>query len=82
MSVKGHVAKQPENGHRLHGKYDDLYEVKPGNFRFMVFRHGNEFFITNGAPKKLKGKQDEDYAIALQLRKDFLASQGGPRLHK
>ena len=80
MSVKGRVAKQPENGHPLKGKYRDLYEMKPGDFRFMVFRHGNDFYITNGAPKKERNKQVPDYEHAQRMKTPFMAS-AKPRRH-
>lgn len=67
IASSGIVGKQPENGHRLKGDYSDLYELKPGKYRFMGFRAGRNFYLTNGAPKNAK-RQDRDYDFALQIR--------------
>jgi hypothetical protein len=81
ISVNGKVSKQPENGHWLKGEFADVYEMKPGNFRFMVFRHGNDFYITNGAQKKTERKQRADWQFAVEARKTFFANSG-LRRHK
>ena len=72
-AATGRVAKVPENGHRLQGEYRDLYEFKPGNFRFIGFRYRDTFYLTNAAHKSPKKKQDRDYRLALRLRTEFIA---------
>jgi hypothetical protein len=67
VANRGYVGKQPENGHRLKGEYSELYELKPGDHRFMGFRFGRDFYLTNGAPKDDK-KQEKDYAFSLKIR--------------
>jgi hypothetical protein len=74
ISVKGVVGKQPENGHRLYAPYDDLYELKPGDFRFMGFRSGRDFYLTNGALKAKRKEQERDYKFGLEVRAVVLQS--------
>lgn len=72
VSINGRVGKVPENGHPLQGEYDSLQVLKPGDHRFMGFRHGGDFYLTNAAAKKPKPKQQEpDYKIAKGLRDKF-----------
>lgn len=71
LALKGVVGKVPENGHALHGEYDGLHVLKPGDHRFMYFRWGDSCYITNGAPKKTNAKQNSDYGQALKLMKEF-----------
>jgi hypothetical protein len=72
IAIKGHVSKSGANGHWLGAPFEDIYEMKPGDYRFFGFRHGRIFYITNGAPKKTKGKQRVDYQEALKRRNEFL----------
>lgn len=72
IAIKGAVGKQPENGHWLEGAYSELYQLKPGDFRFFGFRHLIDFFITSGATKDVKN-QEKDYAFALKLKHAFFA---------
>jgi hypothetical protein len=74
ITIKGVVGKQPENGHRLYEPFSDLYELKPGDFRFMGFRSGNNFYLTNGAPKAKKKEQERDYRFGLVVRAAVLQS--------
>lgn len=74
VAVKGRVGKVPENGRQLEGKYSALIELKPGDFRFLGFRDGNVFLITNGARKDPK-LQHRDYDFALQIREEYLAKK-------
>ena len=70
IAISGRVGKMPENGHQLKGKYADITELKPGDFRFFGFRDGDTFFITNGARKDPK-RQDRDYDFALEIRAKY-----------
>jgi hypothetical protein len=65
IAVKGRVGKVPENGHPVQDPYRPIQELKPGNYRFMGFREGSVFFLTNGAPKKKN--QNADYRFALEI---------------
>ncbi len=65
VAVKGRVGKVPENGHPLQDPFKPLQELKPGDYRFMGFRDGGVFFLTNGAPKKKN--QHPDYRIAQEI---------------
>ena len=67
IAISGRVGKIPENGRQLKGKYADITELKPGDFRFFGFRDGDTFFITNGARKDPK-RQDRDYDFAVEIR--------------
>ena len=62
-----------ERGHMLKGKYKDIMELKPGKHRVFGFRHNNNFYLTNGAPKKKAKEQAADYKLALAMREDFYA---------
>jgi hypothetical protein len=75
MAVKGTVGKQPENGHRLKGRFDSMYELKPGDHRFMGFRRGTDFFLTNAARKNAKN-QSPDYEFGLKIRESVLRDLG------
>ena len=77
ISIKGVVGKQPENGHRLQGDFNDLYELKPGDWRFMGFRQGVDFYLTNGAAKKRN--QEPDYRFAMNVRA-FVIGELRPRI--
>jgi len=70
IAILGRVGKIPENGRQLKGKYADITELKPGNFRFFGFRDGDIFFITNGARKDPK-RQDRDYDFAVEIRAKY-----------
>ena len=70
IALRGRVSKVPENGRQLKGKYADITELKPGNFRFFGFRDGDTFFITNGARKDPK-RQDRDYDFAVEIRAKY-----------
>ena len=73
VSLKGRVGKVPENGHPLQGEFDGLQELKPGDYRFMGFRHRENFFITNGAVKQSSAsKQRPDYVFAKNLKEAFM----------
>ena len=72
ISLRGAVGKQPQNGHWLEGTYAELYQLKPGDYRFFGFRHLVDFFITSGAAKDPKN-QERDYAFALKLKQAFFA---------
>lgn len=71
VADKGRVAKSPRNGHQLEGEFRDLYELKPGDYRFIGFRHLNTFYISNGAKKEKRKKQERDYRFALAARDAF-----------
>jgi hypothetical protein len=75
VALTGKVIKVPENGHRLQGEFGMLLELKPGDHRFLAFRHGANVYITNGAPKKKPSRQIADYRVALGLREAFLQGQ-------
>lgn len=75
LAETGRFGKVPQNGHPLKGKWRDLIELKPGDHRFMGFRHGDVFYITNGAPKDAK-KQQRDWDFALKIREAFLKRVG------
>jgi hypothetical protein len=62
-----------ERGHMLKGKYKDIMELKPGKHRVYGFRHNNNFYLTNGAPKKKAKEQEADFKLALAMRTDFYA---------
>jgi hypothetical protein len=70
VALLGRVGKIPENGHQLKGKYADITELKPGDFRFFGFRDGDTFFITNGARKDPK-RQKRDYDFAVEIRAKY-----------
>jgi hypothetical protein len=70
VALLGRVGKVPENGRQLKGKYADITELKPSNFRFFGFRDGDTFFITNGARKDPK-RQDRDYDFAVEIRAKY-----------
>lgn len=59
-------------GHLLKGKHKKIMELKPGASRVMGFRHGSDFYLTNGAPKKKRKEQEKDYDRALTMRTWFL----------
>jgi hypothetical protein len=72
FAIKGRIGKMPENGHPLHGEFEDLFVWKPSDFRFIGFRHTHSYYVTNGAPKRLpERKQDADYRIGLALKEEF-----------
>lgn len=72
ISIKGRVGKVPENGHYLEGEFSELYELKPGDHRFMGFRRGSDFYLAYGAAKKSKVRaQEADYRTALELKQAF-----------
>lgn len=77
MALKGTVGKVPENGHKLHGDFEVLWVLKPGDHRILGFRHLDSFYLTNGAPKQPKHHQQEpDYREGMRLRSEFRKSLG------
>jgi hypothetical protein len=62
-----------EHGHWLKEPYSEIYEFKPLAFRFMAFQVEDHIFVTNGAKKASKKRQNADYDIAVAMRDDFLA---------
>ena len=70
IAISGRVGKVPENGRQLKGKYADITELKPGDFRFFGFRDDDTFFITNGARKDPK-RQHRDYDFAVEIRAKY-----------
>lgn len=70
MAQDGKLGKSPENGHWLKGDYHELFEFKPGNFRFFGFPHARVFYIANGAGKDEK-RQYKDWNFAIRLRIEF-----------
>lgn len=81
LAIKGKVGLVPENGHPLHGDFKGLHVLKPGDHRFMYFRRGDRCYITNGAPKRSKKRQEPDYRVALGLMNDFDEHQLGSLTH-
>lgn len=77
MAVRGYVGKNPQNGHKLHGKYDALWVWKPGAYRFFGFRDRTNFFLTNAARKAKPKVQETDYGFALELYNDYCGSLSG-----
>ncbi len=59
-------------GHQLKREHKKIFEFTPPDHRFMAFRCGHRFFITNGAWKNDKN-QEPDYVIAERCRKEFFA---------
>ena len=70
MAQTGKLGKMPQNGHWLKGDYHEVFEFKPGNYRFFGFSYGKVFYITNGAQKDEK-RQDRDWNFAVALRTEF-----------
>jgi hypothetical protein len=59
-------------GHQLRKPYNRIFEFTPPDHRFMAFRCGHRFFITNGNWKNPKN-QEPDWHIAEQCRIEFLS---------
>lgn len=79
VAAKGHVGKVPENGHKLIGEYDGIYELKPGDYRFFGFRDRTDFYITNAAPKQSRTRRQEpDYKRAKMLREEYFTESPQP----
>lgn len=76
IALNGRVGRIPQNGRQLKGEFRDLTELKPGDFRFLGFRDGDVFYITNGARKDPKN-QRRDYQRALGIRAGFFRAKPG-----
>ncbi len=65
----------PSRGHWLKGKYRTILELKPGRGRVFGFMDEAILYLTNGAPKKNKKEQEEDYKRALRVRDAHMKSK-------
>lgn len=77
IAVSGRVSNIPQRGRKLREPFSEIWELKPGPFRYMGFFHNGEFYITNGAPKKTGRQQNVDYSAASRLRLEFLGDTDG-----
>jgi hypothetical protein len=75
-ALNGRVSKVPENGHQLQDEFSDLYELKPGDHRFMGFRDGTKFFLTMGAPKKIQEETERGLSNGPPTPQGVLRGQG------
>jgi hypothetical protein len=76
MALHGVVGRVPRNGHKLKGDYSDLWVLKPGDHRFIGFRHHNEFFLAVAGPKLAPERRMKPlYADALAHRVEFLEAR-------
>ena len=74
LAARGTVLVR-EQGHHLRPPYEDIYELKPGRYRFFGFRDRHLFLVTNAAMKMPQLRQQEgDYRMALTLRTEYFAA--------
>lgn len=62
-------------GRWLRANYTGIYEFKPLQHRIFGFLHTYRMFLTNGAPKRNAKAQRNDYDVAVEMRKNFLARE-------
>jgi hypothetical protein len=76
MAQRGEIGWDKRNGHRLKGKFRDLFMMRAGHdHEFFGFRHEFAFYVTNGAPKRTpEKKQVQDYELSLRIRTEFFGS--------
>jgi hypothetical protein len=74
-AVKGTIGKMPQNGHPLQNEFEGLFCLKPGDHRFLTFRHLQCVYVTNGGPKIDGPQQNADYRLALRFRNEFFSNR-------